>query len=370
MPKVERNGAVQLARDAKLLDDLPPLPAASEPAGWQDVADALAKARELCAQLDDDVFAALEFAVDVLGARHASSCAVDAAVGLLRAGKALYPLATRRVLQTPMSQSALMGFIRRAALASDGDEEEEADDVTAATELLSWASIAHEPRGIRTFSFDNGRITVQVAQLDLSDETDMGFKVWRSAVVACAWLTETDDGRAFAAANFAPGKRVLELGAGCGLFGLVAGALGADVVMTDYTATLVANLAHNVELNGLQARVRVRQFDWTVQPPPAALWAGEAFDIIVGIDSLYIESSVRGLLDTQHAFGTPPLLVGTPLCSRTRSFEAFAASARENGMMVQRLLEEDRSGGDGGDDSTDDISVPVVLALVAPAKVA
>jgi hypothetical protein len=44
-------------------------------------------------------------------------------------------------------------------------------------------------------------------------------------------------------------KRLLEIGSGIGLAGLVAGSLCASSVLSDYMPAIVANLQHNVQLN-------------------------------------------------------------------------------------------------------------------------
>lgn len=53
------------------------------------------------------------------------------------------------------------------------------------------------------------------------------------------------------AASICRGARVCELGAGCGLPGLVAATYNApkEVLVTDYFAHTVENLQHNVDLN-------------------------------------------------------------------------------------------------------------------------
>ena len=81
------------------------------------------------------------------------------------------------------------------------------------------------------------------------------------------------------------GKTVLELGAGTGLPGIVAAALGAAVVQTDRSELIV----HVCRLNGERNRIagiEYRVADW-------AEWAdGTRYDWIVGSDILYA--------DTQH----------------------------------------------------------------------
>ena len=81
------------------------------------------------------------------------------------------------------------------------------------------------------------------------------------------------------------GKTVLELGAGTGLPGIVAAALGATVVQTDRSELII----HVCRLNGERNRmagIEYRLADWTE-------WAEEArYDWIVGSDILYA--------DTQH----------------------------------------------------------------------
>jgi methyltransferase-like protein 23 len=79
------------------------------------------------------------------------------------------------------------------------------------------------------------------------------------------------------------GARVLELGAGTGLPGIVAAAAGARVTQTDRQPLALAVGARNVARNGLAGRVDYRLADWTEWSDPTR------YDVVLGSDVLYAE---------------------------------------------------------------------------------
>ncbi|KAH9143303.1 hypothetical protein LEN26_005076 [Aphanomyces euteiches] len=113
-------------------------------------------------------------------------------------------------------------------------------------------------------------IEIRVTQ-DTRRVDGMGGEVWPGAHVLCAHL-ETNAG-----ALKLKQARVLELGAGCGLCGLVASALGAPaVVLSDEYPDM---LERNIELNAdwLTESVAVKTIEWGEQSQ-----ADETFDIVLG----------------------------------------------------------------------------------------
>lgn len=76
------------------------------------------------------------------------------------------------------------------------------------------------------------------------------------------------------------GKKVLELGAGTGLPGIVAASLGGEVVQTDRHEVAMAVCARNGERNGL-ANIEYRLADWADWNDPGR------YDWILGSDILY-----------------------------------------------------------------------------------
>ena len=101
------------------------------------------------------------------------------------------------------------------------------------------------------------------------------------------------------------GARLLELGAGTGLPGIVAASLGARVVQTDRNELAMSVCRRNAARNGLATAIEHRLADWTA-------WTDAArYDWIVGSDILYaaaMHAHVRRILDTNLAPGGRVLL--------------------------------------------------------------
>lgn len=125
----------------------------------------------------------------------------------------------------------------------------------------------------------------------LADKLPYGVVLWPAAIaLAHEIATRADEFR---------GRRVLELGAGTGLPGIVAASLGATVVQTDRHELALAVCRRNGERNRA-AGVEYRLAEW-------AEWADPArYDLVIGSDIIYAESLhplVRRVLDASLAPG-------------------------------------------------------------------
>ncbi|GLC24683.1 type 12 methyltransferase [Roseisolibacter agri] len=101
------------------------------------------------------------------------------------------------------------------------------------------------------------------------------------------------------------GARVLELGAGTGLPGIVAASLGARVTQTDRNELAMSVCRRNVARNGLADAIEHRLADWTAWDDATR------YDWILGSDILYaprMHEHVRRILDTNLAPGGRVLL--------------------------------------------------------------
>eukprot|EP00656_Telonema_subtile_P020178 TRINITY_DN2133_c0_g1_i12.p1 TRINITY_DN2133_c0_g1~~TRINITY_DN2133_c0_g1_i12.p1 ORF type:complete len:283 (+),score=58.78 TRINITY_DN2133_c0_g1_i12:134-982(+) len=113
-----------------------------------------------------------------------------------------------------------------------------------------------------------------------------GLVVWESAIQLSTYLTE----EVTAGRLQLSGKRVLEIGSGPGLVGLVCAALGAEAVLSDYELPVLQLLDYNVRANRavLQGQARAVKFDWN-QP----LEDEGMFDFVVATDVLASETNAR-----------------------------------------------------------------------------
>lgn len=109
-------------------------------------------------------------------------------------------------------------------------------------------------------------------QSEAFEHFPFGLLLWDSAPVLAGALA--------AQPEWVAGKPVLELGAGVGVAGLVAAALGGRVRQTDHGREALARCQRNAALNGI-AGVAWALADWTD-------WRDETrYDVILGSDILY-----------------------------------------------------------------------------------
>lgn len=165
------------------------------------------------------------------------------------------------------------------------------------------------------------------------DQFPFGLLLWASAVGLARRLAEEP--------SLVRGRRVLEIGAGVGLPGLVAaGALGAErVVQTDYQAGALALCARNAAQNGLgDSPVLSRTTgDWRAFPD-----LGQPFPLVIGSDVLYERALHPALHDLLPRLVAPGgrVLLSDPVRPQALSFiEACERGGAWRVEMESRLVE-------------------------------
>lgn len=161
-------------------------------------------------------------------------------------------------------------------------------------------------------------VTVAQEQAYLARERDRlpyGAVLWPSSIALAHEL--------FARSEQLAGKRVLELGAGTGLPGIVAESLGASVLQVDRNEVALHLCRMNAQRNANE-RVESRAADWE------SFHSDTAFDFIIGADVLYAKALHERLREICDAYLAPR---GTVL---------FADPLREESLSMLELME--RSG--------------------------
>ncbi|KAL7537725.1 hypothetical protein ACHAXR_008020 [Thalassiosira sp. AJA248-18] len=125
-------------------------------------------------------------------------------------------------------------------------------------------------------------------------DVSTGMSVWKGSEILCQYLIEHPD--------LIRNKRILELGAGVGLCGIVsAKVLGASsVLLTDGDHMVLRNLRHNVALNELGANeVLCPQLIWgKSRAEDFENKHGCKQDVILATDCVYVTKSVLPLFET------------------------------------------------------------------------
>lgn len=132
------------------------------------------------------------------------------------------------------------------------------------------------------------------------------------------------------------GTRVLELGAGTGLPGIVAASLGAQVVQTDRQAVAMSVCRRNGERNGASS-IEYRLVDWTAWDD------AERYDVIIGSDILYGESmhgELRRIFEGNLAPGGRILLSDPYRATSLKLLEALEGEGWRIGLTKWTVGEE------------------------------
>ena len=187
---------------------------------------------------------------------------------------------------------AAVGEAARRALETFGDD----DDARAKCEdAVRACEAAAATNGERVRVRKYGGVEVRVLETEIGN--GVGARLWNAATTLSERLARSPE--------TARGKRVLEVGAGVGLCGILCAKLGAAfVTLSDFEDSLLDALDRSVADNGVGDAVVVRALDWTKEaerlPTPAAnprhvMQDDATFDVIIGSDVLYERQHVAAL---------------------------------------------------------------------------
>ena len=111
--------------------------------------------------------------------------------------------------------------------------------------------------------------------------------LWESAIGLAHYISDMDD--------LFYSRRVLEIGCGFGLVGIVATLAGAKTVFTDFEQDALLFTKHNAEQNGINSADYV-QMDWN---NPCFQ---TKFDIILASDVIYEEENWKPILGVSQSY--------------------------------------------------------------------
>jgi protein-lysine N-methyltransferase EEF2KMT len=119
-------------------------------------------------------------------------------------------------------------------------------------------------------------------------------RVWDGSILVSRWIYQNPE--------FFKNKIVLELGAGCGLCGLVSSRVASKVALSDIGDEVIKTLRENVEINKSQipkANVSVTSVDFKsnsfVPNPP---YLKQQVDVILGSEIMYEVDITEALVKT------------------------------------------------------------------------
>jgi predicted nicotinamide N-methyase len=150
--------------------------------------------------------------------------------------------------------------------------------------------IAHSCFSYIQKPFQFGNIVINLSSLETSstDYDLTGQVVWKAAHILCQYIVQNSD-------KFR-NKRVLELGSGAGLPGLLVSHYAKRTVLTDHNKIVLELLQKNISINNLQ-KCDCRLLEWANENHLQQL-EPNSFDFIIGSDIVFWRDSIPALLIT------------------------------------------------------------------------
>jgi predicted nicotinamide N-methyase len=235
-----------------------------------------------------------------------------------------------------------------AAAAAAEDDDEDDDDhpglfsMFADTELETtehrFPNPINSPSSSSSSSSSNDEeLVVKLQSLHPSTGQTLsstGLTLWRAAPQLCTYLLSQQ--------SLIQGRRVIELGAGVGLVGILASYLApSEIYLTDGDTDTLKGMRHNISLNyeqGVPDFLKTKQLIWSEETTKAFVVEEGRFDTILGSDIIYVPQIVPLLFETVD-------LILKPYTDDGNQQPAFVLSyARRNVKMDDVLAESQKYG--------------------------
>lgn len=132
------------------------------------------------------------------------------------------------------------------------------------------------------------------------------------------------------------GRNVLEIGAGCGLTGLMAAAFGFErVLISDINEDALLFARINILKNGLEKQAEIRRVDIRTDAPSDT--PGERFSLVLGSEILYLDYLYRPLVKflSRHMAASGEALLA---CDHRRGAKGFFKRAEKEFTLAHKQI--------------------------------
>lgn len=206
-------------------------------------------------------------------------------------------------------------------------------------------------------------VEVYVRELSIID-AGIGSGVWDASIIFARWIFENKDffkgffsSFLFFCFNFhefvlEKDKVVIELGAGCGLPGILCARFAKQVFLTDYMEQLVENLEYNVKLNSnveeegegeekemrgrVLERCKVLELDWEKEEKYPPFDVLPKADIVIGSELTYSDLNIQSLVRVVERYLHPSGVFYEVLSDDRDGVVEFLKRMEERGWRVEK----------------------------------